>query len=817
MRHRYTLLGPGAVAAALLASALSGSPALQAQDAAPPTTAPAAEVPGAERPDIPKVPKVKPDLKDKLDKEKDKEKAVTVLVVDPGPKAKAKLQATLDPRISSAKLKVKDIEALIAEGDFAHIEEEPILDIVSNPNTAAHIGQSATQGAGYDGTGTVVGVLDSGTDVTHVDLDDRIQSQACFDSQWATCPGGTTSSTTSGGTPCSQPNAPTRCNHGTLVAGNIVSTHATHPGVAPDARIVSVRVFPTGTFANSNDGGVTGSNVINGLAHLRNLKASGVNIVAVNLSLGDAANSLHCSGSSFDVAYTQTWNAGISVVAAAGNEGYQNGVSSIGCSPRAFTVGALVGDDHADGVLQNGGCTQCDGIASYSNVGPMVDVFSPADTISTQVGGNYAFFNGTSSATPLVAGAVAALAEARPGTSTADREYALRNSSVLIKDTRNGADGHGRYRLNLPDALARIVERATYSAGSYNPLTPMRAWDNRNSIGGLYIGQVGPGQTWLNVSEAVGVAAGNLEAVTLNLTAVAPSATTYFKAYPNGVGTNHSNLNAKAGEVIANQVVVKVASDGYIVVENCCANTTFVVDIMGVWGNLSDLSPLTPTRIASGTVGPNTSTFVDPRGLGGVPASGVSSVVLSVAATQLSGQWGHLEIVASDAATGGTSLQNYTGNETVAAMVVAKLGPDGRFKVYNAAGNTTVDLDVMGYFATGSTDLVPINPVRVMDNPVHTGPSYAQIGNIRAAAGLPASAKAVVLNLTGVAPNILTHLSGVPGPSLPASPQTSNLNIHTGDVLANTVTLPIGSDGHVRVWNNGGTMRDIADVLAYTQ
>jgi hypothetical protein len=808
MYRKFKLLGAGLIALSLFGGTVG------AQET--PTTAP----PSAPVPDLvaPKLGKVDDQLKDKVDKAKDKDAEIAIVAHRGSAKVKAKgLVDTLDPDFASGKVKVKDLEDILASGEFDRIEEDRTFDVESNPNTAAHIGAPAVHAQGFDGTGTVVAVLDSGTDVTHVDLDDRIQSQACFDSQWATCPGNTTQHTTAGGTPCSQPNSGSRCNHGTAVAGNIVSTHATHPGVAKDARIVSVRIFPSGPFTpGDTNGEATLTNVLNGLTHVRNLKAAGVNIVAVNLSISDGSQALTCSGAALDTAVNTTWNAGISVVAATGNDGHQNGISQPSCAQRAFAVSAVTGDETVAPAI--GPNPTSDAVASYANVGPMVDVFAPARTISTVPGGGYAAVSGTSFSAPLVSGTMAALAEARPGTSWFDRENAIRNSSVLIKDNRNGMDGHGRYRLSVPEALTRIIEKSTYNFAGYNPMTPFRVFDSRHSIGGLFIGQVGPGSlSYINVEQAVGTFMANIEAVSVNVTAVVPTSAGYLQVFPNGPQPPTSNLNFSAGQIIANQVYTKVNSDGHIVVYNCCGNTHILVDIVGVWGAGSDFVPLTPARtLSNAVVGSNTSVFHDPRGLGGVPASGVREVVHSVVGTQTV-QPSHMEVVPSDVATGNTSIQNFTGVETVASMSVSRLGADGRIKVYNSAGSNTVSLDVLGYVPSAGGDLFTVAPVRVADYPAFSGPAYATVSNIRAAAGLPAGAKAVVMNLTGVSPSTSTHLGATPGPMLPAGgPPTSNLNMTPGDVLANTVTVPIGSDGHVRVWNNAGTLRLAIDVLGYT-
>jgi hypothetical protein len=78
--------------------------------------------------------------------------------------------------------------------------------------------------------------------------------------------------------------------------------------------------------------------------------------------------------------------------------------------------------------------------------------------------------------------------------------------------------------------------------------------------------------------------------------------------------------------------------------------------------------------------------------------------------------------------------------------------------------------------------------------------------------GVPAGATAAVLNVTATNPTSASYLTVYPGPGLPL---VSNLNVVPGQTVANLVTVPIGADGHVRVFNQSGTTDVVVDLEGY--
>jgi hypothetical protein len=116
----------------------------------------------------------------------------------------------------------------------------------------------------------------------------------------------------------------------------------------------------------------------------------------------------------------------------------------------------------------------------------------------------------------------------------------------------------------------------------------------------------------------------------------------------------------------------------------------------------------------------------------------------------------------------------------------------------------------------------PVTPVRVLDTRDGTGGVQGRIGAGKTidvtvvGSSVPATATAVVLNVTGISPPSATDLRIYPTPkSGTAQPLVSNLNLAAGQTRANLVTVPIGENGQVRILNSGGAPNVLADVQGW--
>ncbi len=180
--------------------------------------------------------------------------------------------------------------------------------------------------------------------------------------------------------------------HGTHVAGTVA---ATDYGVAPNTKIVPVKVFP-GCSAST-----TTQLILRGLNYVAE---SDARPAVVNMSLGGGADQ------ALDDGVSALIRKGIHVVVAAGND---NGADACYGSPGRLGRG--------DAVITVGATTRYDDMASFTNVGPCVNIYAPGQDIeSLTPQGGITTMNGTSMASPHVAGAVALYLATTPSATPAE-------------------------------------------------------------------------------------------------------------------------------------------------------------------------------------------------------------------------------------------------------------------------------------------------------------------------------------------------------------------------------------------------------------
>lgn len=260
----------------------------------------------------------------------------------------------------------------------------------------------------------------------------------------------------------------------------------------------------------------------------------------------------------------------------------------------------------------------------------------------------------------------------------------------------------------LADVAGYVVAGAGAAPGAVVPLAPARLLDTRGSAAAAAMGT-----TTLQVTGKGGVPSSGVSAVLLNVTAVAPTRDGFVTVHPTGAARpTTSNLNFRAGDVIANLVVAKVGTDGTVALFNGSPGSThLLVDVAGfVRGGVAEapgsLVAVPPQRIldtrTSESIARLDTRPVDVAGSGGVPWSGVSAVVLNVTVVD-PGAGGYLTAYPHLSTRPTASNLNFTAGQVVPGLVVVKLGPDGRIALFNgSAGATHVLVDVAGYVLSTS-------------------------------------------------------------------------------------------------------------------
>ncbi|MEZ5205715.1 MAG: hypothetical protein R2690_01745 [Acidimicrobiales bacterium] len=120
----------------------------------------------------------------------------------------------------------------------------------------------------------------------------------------------------------------------------------------------------------------------------------------------------------------------------------------------------------------------------------------------------------------------------------------------------------------------------------------------------------------------------------------------------------------------------------------------------------------------------------------------------------------------------------------------------------------------------GANRYFPKNPTRVLDSRDGTGTTIGpwtagqvRLVKVAGTAGVPIGATAVVLNVTGTGPTTATHLTAFPAGQ--TTPTSSNLNLAAGETAANLVTVKVGTNGNIGLFNNAGSTHVIADIVGW--
>ena len=393
------------------------------------------------------------------------------------------------------------------------------------------------------------------------------------------------------------------------------------------------------------------------------------------------------------------------------------------------------------------------------------------------------------------------------------------------------------------------AQAATTPGSTYFPLTPARLLDTRNGTGAP-ANPIGPGVSFdLTVVGVAGVPASGVTAVALNVTATdATAADSYLTVHP--AGTTRpvaSNLNVKAGTTSTNLVKVAVPTTGdkagKVTIYNNLGSVSVVADVNGwysgnggsVGGTYGALPPSRVLDTRTGLGGTNGVVFggqtIDLKvtDVAGVPASGVSAVVLNVTAIHAGGPESYLTVFPSGTIRPLASNLNFLGGAVVPNLVVARLGTNGHVSIYNNMGLAHIVADVQGfYFATGAASTgatyFPLTPARDLDtrNGVGTGGAIGRMGpgqtlelTVAGVNGVPASGvSAIVLNVTAVDHSGPASFLTV-YPTGTARPVASNLNFVSGQTIPNLVVVPVGAFGRVSIYNNLGSVDVAADVQGW--
>ena len=353
---------------------------------------------------------------------------------------------------------------------------DPATDVNSMAATAQYLGAATWWNAGYTGKGIDVAVIDSGVSrVAGLDAPGKVLYGPDFslESQASNL----TDLDTYG--------------HGTFMAGLIAGHDATltapyanapasaYRGIAPDARIVSLKVATA-------DGGADVSQVIAAIDWaVQHAHDPGLNIRVISLSYG--TNSTQSYGvDPLAYAVEQAWKHGIVVVASAGNTGYQRGNGAPGLAdpaydPYVIAAGASTSngtpsasdDAVAPFSASSSGCGACknpDFVAPGAHLQGLrvPNSFVDANHPEGRLDARYFRGSGTSQATAIAAGAVALVLQKYPTMSPDLVKLFFQTNAQKLASFDTQAQGAGEIRLG---AMLNATPQWSYTGQKFTNAT----------------------------------------------------------------------------------------------------------------------------------------------------------------------------------------------------------------------------------------------------------------------------------------------------------------------------------------------------------
>ncbi len=334
-----------------------------------------------------------------------------------------------------------EVAGLAAEPGVTHVSDNAAVHVQAAEPSPLHaatavypevVGADRLWTEGVDGDGVTVAVVDTG--ITPVaDLAGRVIGGVDF---------------SGGNNPYND-----EFGHGTfvagIIAGNGASSGGQYKGVAPDAKLVSIKIA-------GRDGSSDITHVLAAIQWAVSFKST-YGIRVLNLSLGTDSTQPYLL-SPLDGAVERAWDAGIVVTVSASNNGPGPGtVTKPADDPLVITVGALDDDGtpaRADDIMagfSGEGPTAADGLAKPDLVASgrsVVSLRAPNSKVDSaypgsRVGSAYFKGSGTSFSTAVVSGSAALLLDREPNLTPDQVKARLLGTAAPGPVGDADVDGHG--------------------------------------------------------------------------------------------------------------------------------------------------------------------------------------------------------------------------------------------------------------------------------------------------------------------------------------------------------------------------------------
>ncbi len=340
----------------------------------------------------------------------------------------------------SANVTREGLERLLQSGRveavYSVLPIAPSLDVSVPLVNAPQSWQLQVNGINITGTGQTICIIDTGINYSHPAFG-GCTSASFLDGSCAKVIGGYDYGN-------SDTDPMDYGSHGTHVAGIAASENGTYRGVAPDAKLIAMKVFTdvgAGTTAAAISGidwCVTNATKYNISVLTMSLTVTSGGNEIIRLSACDTADT-----SGLAAAASEAAGLGFFVTAASGNAGNKSGITSPACGVNVTSVGRTNDDDT---------------VASSSNSGSILDVLAPGTGIVAPILSGVGSKSGTSMSAPHVAGAGALFIQYWEAVYNITPTYEqirtkLKNTGVQITDSNSVTKG----RIDVLKALQPYI------------------------------------------------------------------------------------------------------------------------------------------------------------------------------------------------------------------------------------------------------------------------------------------------------------------------------------------------------------------------